>query len=468
MPHSLYLPHMCLRDTGGVEQQRANLDARIAALEAELLQLKGKRNELSVTARLPAELLEQIFLSYQQEVVLAYGAKKPVWMRITFVSKRWREVALAMPRLWDIISINWKTDLLQTMLHRSASFPFSLEGSLEGAYGEVDLEELRRSLLHAKRLRSVNLRMPGKLFEAISILASRPAPTLHSLTLQSSGLSNEIIRLDLFDGCTPELRHVAINRIMVDPRSSIFKGLTSLRLDAMLGAQTRPSCNAFLDALDACPGLCELHIHKHCPRLANGVARDSAFIDTQARTCRLPELKTVSIRDDICECAQLLSYLILPESTDITCEADVYPRLPNLPDETQYAQVLVPLLSRCQALPEDSSQYEIKIKISQGNDATILWNRLRIKVRCSEQEWITLQVVPICAALPLEQASSLTVLFWAGFDAGDWHAAFAHATALKEIHLFGGSPMRTLIGATLGERWCNEHANNDAADMFRG
>jgi hypothetical protein len=84
------------------------LDAKIAALETQILQLKSQRNGVTWICRLPSEILTRIFEHIQDRRL--GGPNEPrlsyidtSWVRIMVVCQHFRAVAMGAPCLWNIV-----------------------------------------------------------------------------------------------------------------------------------------------------------------------------------------------------------------------------------------------------------------------------------------------------------------------------------------------------------------------------
>jgi F-box-like len=116
------------------EVRRQQIDARIAVLEREILDLKIERNSISHTARLPPEVLSRIFVAFMRvcptpslvpRVSLHstfINGRTVEWSVLTEVCRRWRDVSLGCYRLWSHITFH-KPRWAQLMLQRSKEAP---------------------------------------------------------------------------------------------------------------------------------------------------------------------------------------------------------------------------------------------------------------------------------------------------------------------------------------------------------
>lgn len=442
-----------------LERARAELDAQIASLEAHLKQLKARRNALSATAKLPTEILGAIFLHCKK---IHEGSHRGFskWMRVSFVCRRWRETALAIPKLWEVISINWGTKHISAVLERSAAVPLTVRGKLL----KENKGQLSQVLQHSARLRKVDLDTSDAVISWFLAEATQPAPLLTKLYLRDleyvHGDPEQELRMNLFKKITPNLRFVSIIGLSVDLSSSIFSGLTTLKLTRLV-ENFRPPCEHFYAALRSCPSLKHLCIKEMYPIVHDGFQATG----TPGQISKLLHLRTLEVVDQLEYCSHFLSHLEFPQSTTMDVAIVIFSE-----DEAveEYPTLLTPILARM--YPSSNRSCYRAIDIVSGRDSdqvTLQWNRSQkhvsnsmftIKATGMEQDSIAATVklafVVLCAELPLQYARSLS-LDYDGLRAGDWHAAFAHATELKDIRIIGTSVLG-MVAATRGLAWCLE------------
>ncbi len=100
----------------------AEIDAEIATLEQRLHYLRSHRNTLIPIAHLPSEILTKIFTDAITICLLPTNIDKSQLLRITWVSRRWRTVALGCANLWTHIYGN-NIDWLNESIRRSGQAP---------------------------------------------------------------------------------------------------------------------------------------------------------------------------------------------------------------------------------------------------------------------------------------------------------------------------------------------------------
>lgn len=101
-------------DVGQIDHDIGHYEDLIKKHRRLVAYLQGQRNRLAPYARLPVELLAQVFT----HVVLDWScyshrdnAHSYRWLTITRVSRHWREVALSTPRLFSYILLPYGYDL---------------------------------------------------------------------------------------------------------------------------------------------------------------------------------------------------------------------------------------------------------------------------------------------------------------------------------------------------------------------
>ncbi|KAJ3532459.1 hypothetical protein NMY22_g7736 [Coprinellus aureogranulatus] len=106
-----------------------DLDARICALEKEIVELKRSRNDLSPISRVPAEILCEILLAATGPLITERELRTDGYMKtLCFVCHTWRKIALACPQLWAEIDLRIVTDTsqLQFLIEHAHPLPLSI------------------------------------------------------------------------------------------------------------------------------------------------------------------------------------------------------------------------------------------------------------------------------------------------------------------------------------------------------
>ncbi|KAG6812401.1 hypothetical protein H0H92_003082 [Tricholoma furcatifolium] len=109
-------------DASGRARVHEYIEERIKEHESIIRYYKKRRNELSVTYRIPPEVLAYIFSH-------AVGRRTDLSRikRISHISSHWRDVAISTPSLWSTINVeDYPAKWIFEMLHRSKNVPLSI------------------------------------------------------------------------------------------------------------------------------------------------------------------------------------------------------------------------------------------------------------------------------------------------------------------------------------------------------
>ncbi|TFK63093.1 hypothetical protein BDN72DRAFT_803582, partial [Pluteus cervinus] len=100
-------------------ETRAKIDEDISRLTQQLLALRSARNDLAPISRLPMELMREIFLLARN------SAPGEVPLILSWVSHKWRDMALGIAHLWNYIDFP-DPDWIRTCLIRSRNVPLDV------------------------------------------------------------------------------------------------------------------------------------------------------------------------------------------------------------------------------------------------------------------------------------------------------------------------------------------------------
>ncbi|KZT06200.1 uncharacterized protein LAESUDRAFT_183911 [Laetiporus sulphureus 93-53] len=250
-----------------------------------LASLRRAQNSYSQTARLPTEVLEEIFLhgspSYSRDNLaddwVSMSAQWVYLRTITHVCHRWREVALDIPKLWTHFDDSCKA-VQQVFLQRSASAEISIATWTKNP--SPFLQMLLTS--HAPRLQELRLRSYDDSDDAFQFTVN--AVQLLRLKLGGFIRSNTQLSTTLFAACAPSLQQLCLERIHWVPNQK-FEHLTALYLET-----PQAPLRDLLNLLSNCCKLSDLFIWD--PKFTFNTD------DLESRTVSLPKLRRFAMSDD--------------------------------------------------------------------------------------------------------------------------------------------------------------------------
>ncbi|TFK63107.1 hypothetical protein BDN72DRAFT_847994 [Pluteus cervinus] len=170
----------------------AQIDCEISHLEKRLWTLRSLRNTLPPISFLPNEILSRIFLithTMNVETGSAGGLgvtserRGKTRLVLSWVSQRWREVAISYPELWTLV-INGNMDYIRACIHRRSK-GFQLMVILHSP----GVEHVRECLPAMGRVRSLEANLSWTMHpEDIDRIWEEPAPNLVSLLVRHINL----------------------------------------------------------------------------------------------------------------------------------------------------------------------------------------------------------------------------------------------------------------------------------------
>ncbi|TFK23069.1 hypothetical protein FA15DRAFT_670909 [Coprinopsis marcescibilis] len=312
-------------------QGRQKIDDRIEQLEQleqlqhELLNLKVERNQLSITAQLPPEILSRIFFFVERSSMLGIpGYGRPRWVGVTYVSRRWRGVTLGTPSLWsniELCSLPW----IRAMLERSQPLPIAIEAKWMTTVIEpprsimVDIGQVLKP--HGSRLDQLQLSAQRRdLLEQFLDTLPTSLPNLCTLSIKNDGHDYTLLRFPqkLFIDGVPKLRDVRLAGCHISWKFRLFQGLTSLHVSTctkspgpseatIMSGDALQSADDFLKALESMPMLEVLSIDFIVPD----------FSEMEREPIQLPCLRQLYLGAPLSDIADVLQLISIPTSAHV-------------------------------------------------------------------------------------------------------------------------------------------------------
>jgi F-box-like len=321
------------------------INDEIAGLEAGIRVWKTSYNTLSITARLPPEILSTIFKCVATAQHSTYD--RLMWINVTHVCTHWRRVALEDPSLWTTIpfsNLRWANE----MLERSKMAPLTVMTDLY-AKDSPHMELVQSTLTKIARIQKVSLTqhrsylLQGLLEMVLGDLVE-PAPFLESLEVSFNDRSS-VHRLppSIFSGEAPRLRQLELRDCALTWDMPFLRTLTSLTISFVPPA-ARPSMRQIVASLSNMSNLDILVLRDVLPE---GSADAAPGEVGDGLVARLPQLTYLCIESDVPEGAFLLARLIYPSTVSVTLVGIIRCESTNTVD---FSQHLPSLRNFCAAL----------------------------------------------------------------------------------------------------------------------
>ena len=315
-----------------------------------------RRNALTLTCRIPTEILIEIFLHYQRPYFdlrnpvpapedkgthsVLYGTSLGWVPAVAHVCRHWRTVAHEHPRLWSNVVLHLGRAWAQRTLALSKASPIVVAlrnpitcDSITPASAvsrstrpAPTLDPADVLLNHLSHIQNLELRACACEASSWTPLLKAAAPLLEVLWLcidpheHGSALPNAPIALpDNFLATHPRIRRLYLEQAFLANWVHGPSALTQLvvfsihapdpRSSPISAATTLPTREQLLDSLALMPALEVLHL-EHCL---------PAFVPAfSARTVSLAHLRTATLTDRVDRCRQLLDALDLHSTTRIS------------------------------------------------------------------------------------------------------------------------------------------------------
>lgn len=264
---------------------------------------KTRLNSLSPIAKLPPEILIEIFLQYKAlHVRTAKDATD--WQSVAHVCRYWRSLALQCSTLWTFVRLSAKDECTKELLARSNGLPLTVRDAFIPS-------ETSEQFLAAEMSRVEDLHLAVH----NNTLIADSAPLLRCLVLHSNnsfgyGETFGMIGASklVYGDAAPLLQEFRICQHPLEWHRFRHSNLRDLRV-------TQPPTvlcplKNIITALSAMPLLEILTLHKALPEDIPPSRRGS-------HRATLPHLRSIAISGPSFSCANLLTYLDFPSDSSI-------------------------------------------------------------------------------------------------------------------------------------------------------
>ncbi|KAJ3521028.1 hypothetical protein NMY22_g12491 [Coprinellus aureogranulatus] len=297
------------------QDTQRKIDAQIANLERELLELKRQRNELSPVSTLPPEIFCSILLLATTHACDNDFTELPEKLRVNgfigtlcHVSHLWRSTALDCSQLWAGIDVGMATDLrlVDFMVQHAQLYPISLLFKANSSKLEA-LDAVKRVLSGGASFNIIAV--SGSLDILNSILCEAQPKSLRALQISVSDTGSlghtatgiSIAKNPLFTRGTPRLRHLSIEGCAIPLTSPIL--IQSLHLTSLsLPIQQGGNLSHIVDILNRMPLL---------QRLSFDFLGPLQLLQGSVDPVLLPSLSMVILKGDSLSVTTILSHLRL-------------------------------------------------------------------------------------------------------------------------------------------------------------
>ena len=301
-----------------------DIDRELIILQEATRRLQSQRNMLSTACKLPVEILSMIFLCFADREPPRgpadfHGPRIKNWYGITHVCRKWREVALGCPTLWnriDVTSPHWVPE----MVLRSKQGTISLRAEVYDTPSKRPKVEACKSILSdPARIRELHLAGDrSSLKQLTSPLNGERVASLRSLIIHSQHWRHDLDVFQLSESFisagAPHLEHLELGKCAIPwdaPLLLTSASLTTLIVHGVRRADCRPSAGQLLRVLSSMSALRHLFLEDTLPT-------SDEDPDLAEAPLRLEALRTLCLKGTFIECALFLPHLALSPSISAT------------------------------------------------------------------------------------------------------------------------------------------------------
>uniref|UniRef100_A0A8H7XVH0 F-box domain-containing protein n=1 Tax=Psilocybe cubensis TaxID=181762 RepID=A0A8H7XVH0_PSICU len=294
------------------------IDAEVTKHKNFILSLRTRRNTFSPISRLPPELLSRIFGFLSQDSPL-YGTTVLSWIRVSYVCRTWRSVALNHPSLWSTLPLGY-CRWTKEMLNRSkmASLTVKCDFSAAGSYSRKLRESTTLALAQSSRISNLSLtNADHPTMQKFLSEMPKLTPRLESIRLT---VMRKSIDPALEPGCelpleflssADYLRRIELTRFIINWESLVSQNLTHVKIHDV-PPSARPTVTILWKALQKMPLLELLELSNV---LTDGDTDTLLFSDVSS--IHLPHLRILSLVATTPQVSNILRYLSFPQTAHI-------------------------------------------------------------------------------------------------------------------------------------------------------
>ncbi|TFK67000.1 hypothetical protein BDN72DRAFT_843560 [Pluteus cervinus] len=250
----------------------------------------------------PVELLAEVFL----KAAKSSYKRQQMTLILTWVCRRWREIALNTPQLWNHID-SIDIEFIFECISRSKEMPLTVETFAMEPGCPPHIPAVLQCLPKIQKLVIYGDDEGG--LTSVTDKWTTPAPILESLDVSFFYLPSA-----LFSGVAPPLRNLSLDCCFFT--LTAFPPLSELRTLSLSHAQRNISAYDLLERLGELPRITSLE-------LLDAIADDGPRVPDRVN---LPRLRKLSIRSELFSCTlALFEQLTLPALSDfyLNIEVDV-------------------------------------------------------------------------------------------------------------------------------------------------
>lgn len=411
-----------------LDQNITRMEQDIQAMLRSLTELKRKRNSRLPAARLPPEIVSEIFIWHRDghtrpESVGGTSSTsiKTSWIHVSHVCHYWRQVALSTPQLWVYVDLR-RVQAACEHIRRACSLslrPYMLNG---GGPPTDELLELVRN--HPGYITSITLN--GTYIEQkICITTLAPSLAQNLRVLEIVGEKDPTTPTPIQDISLPRLEEISLKWCIFEWTCVLFSSCaSSLRRLTLVGGGTPRYPHNIFHVLGS------MHLLKHLA-LSYSVRQVDAPPDDTA-VANMRSLKSLYISDYWKQCKFLYTHISIPGE----CDCQIYVERANKMSTSATIEVL-----RLLASPTlHAVQVDIKsnfVRVYAWLDAT----RRRIrKLVLRLARWDAVLLLQTIGDELSKHAASLTLLTEVPLTSADVRALSGGAAAVATKFALLSSP----------------------------